>query len=1074
MAPCIVLRVLLLSVLAAAEWPSVLVVRTAHVQRGLTTDIRAALSLSGYDLQQLMHCSIRQVPHTEHLSCGDLRPSSMRCSEPGPLIYRHYGCPSTSELLHLQLLASRNSSTVGAKPEQYIRCIIVEVAVRDAFMGSVRLQTTSLVSGGYEYTRLTPVFPPGWVGSCYYRIVRSLLPTAEVQGMVGTALPCGYVPREQFLLVGNSKHNRSILLEVTSTTPDLPDTIHVLLSADPPQGEDEPPPQLPATSLEILQFSNTPVPAELLSCPHPHHQCVYVFPVMEAAGAFVPAYSPPKLLTTHTKFTSEDVATGSVAFIPNEESLTSTFNYTITDFTGYVLGQSAVEVSIRPRDWDLPSQRVDCGLQVAAGGQAFLDSSKLQFYIPPHGSFCWQNTTLSLSQGPHKGRWVFADGRALEAQGTFPHTYLANRMLGYHHTSGGSDVVDSTVWQVSCGGDSFQVHFSILIAPSNERLPGPQVPGIRVEPSMLIAFCGMASPLLLDATNVDPSLAVDLGTLEGSVIRLARPNMLIGHPFPPYITPSSLGPQESIRSFTIQDMREHLIWYVTNCSVPHSLSLRISGQSSPTFLLQILHSTVSVQDFFLLTVSAGFLEIVQNQPLPINSRFPVYLTPYFLYVSSHMKQPGAVTYHIETPPRHGHICLASALHCNSSLERFTQNSLEEHKIIYKPDMSRELVNDSFSFHLGFRGVEMATPLLSTFQIYAVEPRYLLPPEDQFWIGVGGTKPVPLRHFRPFYHQLRKKNVTFNIISPPQYGELIMVTRPDLHSNFTFADLSNRSLLYRHSGRGSDHCSDTFTFVASNSTHNLSSTVTIAIRQRENDQLGVESPNKTVLDQTNFVLTSRDLQVFSDFCPPFVHFKVRATPTSGVLRLFQPTLHTFTQLGNGSVFTEEDLTAGRLWYSINQFDSSMPNMSDAFLFNVSDPRQPNATSINSRQHNGDTFQLTFQLMFLQPNEAPININATFNIHATYVLSWLPEHQRYGYVFQPDDIQVDSTPDLRANHINVKILIKRFPERGWIMMDSSKVKVWREEKGGRKGVWSANTSNWGRQNIRKVGGEIIQCK
>ena len=1046
MAPCIALRVLLLCVLAAAEWPSVQVVRTAHVQRGLTTDIRAALSLREYDLRQLTHCSVRQVPHSAHLSCGDLRPSSLRCDEPDPLIYRHYGCPSKSELLHLQLLASRNSSTIGAEPEQYIHCITVEVAVRDSFIRPVRLQTSSRVSGGYEYTRLTPVFPPEWVGSCYYRIVRSLLPTAEVQGMIGTALPCGYVPREPFQLVRNSKHNTSILLEVTSTSPDLPDTIHVLLSADPPQEEDEPPPHLPSTSLEILQFSNTPVPADLLSCPHPRCQCVYVFPVLEA-GVFVPAYSPPKPLTTHTKFTSEDVAAGSVAFIPNEDSLTSTFNYTIMDFTGNMLGQSAVEVSILQRNWDLPGQRVDCGLQVAAGGQAYLDSSKLQFYIP-NGSFCWQNTTLSLSQGPHKGRWVFVDGRALEAQDTFPHTYLANRMLAYHHTSGGSDVVDSTVWQVSCGGDSFQVHFSILIAPSNERLQGQQVPRIRVEPSMLITFCGMASPLLLDATNVDPSLAVELDALEGSVIRLARPNMLIGHPFPPYVALPSLGPQESITSFTIQDMWQRLIWYIPTCSASHPLGLRLTGQASPALPLQVLNSTVSIQNFFLLTVSAGFLKIVQNKPLPVNSHFPVYLSPYFLYASSHMKQPSAVTYHIETPPKNGHICLATAFHCNSSLSQFTQNSLEEYKIIYKPDVSRELVNDSFRFHLGFRNVEMVTPLPSTFQIYAVEPRYLLPPEDQFWVGMGGNKSVPLRHFRPFYYRLRKKNVTFNITSLPQHGELIMNSRPDFPFPFTFADLNNRSLQYRHRERGSHHCSDTFTFVASNSTHSLSSTVTIAIRQRERDSLGVESPDKTVLDQTNFVLTSRDLHVFSDFCPPFVHFKVRATPTSGVLRLFQPAVHTYTQLGNGSVFTEEDVMADRLWYSIYQFDSNMSNMSDAFLFNVSDPRQPNA--VGPRQHNEDYFQLTFQLMFLQPNEAPININATFNIHAAYVLSWLPEHQTYGYIFQPDDIQVDSTPDLRANHINVKILIKRFPERGWIMMDSSKVKVWREGRGGGKGV------------------------
>ena len=1043
MALRLALHVLLLGALAGAQWPSVHLNRTLRVQRGLKVDIKPFLSISELDHPQLTHCSFRQVPRTAHLSCGDLGPSWLQCDSPGPLFYRHYGCSATNELLYLQLLSGKNSTAVGGETERHVAFFAVEVIVGDPRIRLVHLETSLVRSRGYEYSDIIPVFPPNWLGNCYYRVMNSLLPTADIQGLVGIPFPCGYVPREPFRLMENANMNRSILLEITSTSPSLPETLHVLLFSQPPQEENDYvytlPPVLP---LQVFQFSNTPIPANLLPCPHSYRQCVYVFPVLQA-GAFIPAYSPAKPQSRYTRFTSEDIDAGIVAFIPNcADPITNAFYFTILDYAGHVLAQSAVEVSVLRRDWNLPSQRFVAPLQVPLGGRVFLNDRYLQFYIPPE-SFCLENTFVSLSQSPSQGNWVFADGRNVRLDDNFPHTYLANETLVYQHSGNGSTTTDSTAWKVTCDGKSFQVHMSVLIIPGKNDWP----PETKVHPATLIAFCGMASPFLLDtAVYADPGLTIHVNASEGAFIRLAGTNMLLGHPLPPYVAPGTLGSTELVTEFSIEEVQQNLIWYIPAGCFPHWLDLHVHvpGQAHATALLiQVRCATVSLQNFFLLSASAGFLKLLQNQPLPVTSSSPVFITSSFLYARSDTDSPGTVTYRVLTPPKHGYICSSSTPRCSESLNQFTQAAVDDFKIVYRTAYSNILVNDSFEFQLGYSNIVLVPPFNGTFQIYAAQLEPLVPSEDQLWMEIGNKQNIPLRYFRPLYSQLQKTAI-FRILSLPKFGELCVKNQSvTVGSQYTFEDLKRNRLQYQHN-RESLKCSDSLAFIASNSTHNISKSITIAIRQRHGEKkyLGLQSFKKTVLDQTNFVFTSKDFQVLSDFCPSFVLFTVDSEPSYGVLRLFLPSLHTFTLLGNRSMFTEEDIRAGRLWYSsIDHLNfSSRADALDSIAFNLTDPTKFGESDING---NNRQLSFDFEVTFVQPTDT-INIYAVFNIRETHVLSWLPKYQRFGYIFQPDDIRVDSTPDLHVKHINVKILIKESPKKGWIMRDELPVSVRERER------------------------------
>ena len=1051
-------RILFMATLVMGQWPSIQLDGALRVQKGLTTGIN--LTITGLDNLHLSHCKIRQVPHTAHLSCGNLRPSSMRCDSSSMLVYQHHGCSSTRELLYLQLFARKNdTATVAGVAEHHVRFFALEITVEDFYGRQMYLEATTLPpSVGYEYTQLTPIFPPEWIGKCYYRIVRSILPTAVVQGMVNSPLPCGYVPREPFLLLEDAQQNRSVLVEVTGTSNNMPAMQRVLLFAN--STRQTQPLVLPHTILRILQFSYTPVMLDVLSCPNSYRQCVYVFPVLPA-GAFIPAYSPDKPPNTHTRFTSEDIAAGIVSFVPNEDTLIdggivipplpliNTYNYNVFDYSGHMLARGAVEVTVMRRDWNYPSLRFIASPQVRLGGHVALNARHLQFYIPPN-SYCMENTFVRLIQRPIHGRWIFAEsGRYLEIDEPVYHTLFQNETLVYQHNGDESAITDGTIWNVTCDDGSFQLHMSLIIIP----MRSDEYSEIEVQPSTLIAFCERASPLLLNVpVYPDYSLRFDVNASEGVLVRTTNTEMLTVYPQPPYIPSKNLVSNATVTQFSIEEVQQNLIWYIPTCSAMNALEVSVHEPRQSTvntLRFQVLYSTVSIENFFLLSSSENHLKIVKNQPLPVASTdaAPVYITTSFLYTQCDICQSSAVVYRVVVPPQYGHICLASGdVHnCTQSLHQFTQSDLDRFMIVYKPDNESNAqfgkYNDSFIFELRYHGFGLKPPLTGLFSIFAAQYEPLILSEEQLWVGIGGTETIPHRYFRSVIVQPQ----TFHIITLPQFGELFMMSSSQQQSStveesdiYTLEQLKNNQFQYRHYNNVTRrHCSDSFTFVAINSTHSVTETIVIAIRQRRNHLLGLWRETKSVLSQDNFVFTSQDFNVLSDFCLVFVQFTLQSQPVLGNLRLYHPPLHTFEQLGNGSVFTAEDVRDGRLWYTANDYLSSVTSGQvmaiETMKFYLSDPKNFRDPS----EHVNSKKRIDFEVTFLRPPEETLPISTVFITRDIYVLSWLPQRQGFGYIFQPMDIRVESTPSLHERNISVKILVKESPRRGWIQRDGQPV-------------------------------------
>lgn len=1047
--------ILFLAAFAACgqEWPSVHLERSVTVTRGQTTDVNP--NITGLDENQLTYCVVRQVPQTAHLSCGALQPQSVDCdAAPESLIYKHYGCKTTRDLLHLQLLATRNGS------QHYVQFYSVEVIVEDYRGRLMSLETSIRPSAGYTYTQFKPIFPTQWVGKCYYRITRSLLPTAEIQGPVNySPLPCGYVPKNSsFYLINISPHNRSILIEVTGTAPEMPDELRVLMFAN--TSVPVRPQVLSRSSLVVLQSSHTPVPPAVLPCSHPSRQCIFVLPVLET-GAFVPAYSPRYPHSSITKFTSEDVAAGIVMFVPNtshfnphQSTVNVAYNYTVLDYSNHMLAQGSVSVTVYGVNWSYPSLRFVSTPLVQSGGSVSVDSNDMQFYFEPEGPCSAQNTYISISQSPRHGSWYFAPGsrgnssrsggggaeeemEAIQIGEAFPYCYLKNGSLVYQHRGDEGYVADSTVWNISCQANSFELGTTVLIMYDN------WTPFAKVDPCVLIIFCGRLSPVLADVPLYsNHKLHFDLNASHGTVVRLdGAPNMLKTMLLPPYLSSGSYFAGNSVTQVSIEELQRGLVWYIPSCPPSSSLNLTLSlpnQQNQVNFLL--LYSTAPLEDFLMLSTDRDYLRIVKNQPLPISSaKTAVYITSAFLYTTyGNNESPDLVVYRVLEPPRYGKLCPAflEPHLCNQSLTEFTQSQLDRYKIVYRltssnfPDFMQN--NDTVTLELLYQGVSQARRKIFVFRLFAVDESESVPLLDtQLWVNGGKKVTIPLKLFKPL------RPLTFQFLVLPQFGRLVLRNRSlqTVQSShlYTFGDIESGRLQYRHRNPVQS-CRDTFTFSASNSTHNLTQTIVIAIRQRREEKLGVWEGSKSVFrGQDNFVLTSEDFNFLSDFCLEFLKLTVDTEPSHGVLRLFLPKLRTFVQVRDGDGFDAEDVENGRLWYMLIPHNgSSVSPRNDGMKFTLSDPE-------NFGNGSKPRAIFDYQLMFLQPEK--LQIQVLIETRDVYVLSWIPELEWYGYVFQPGNIQVRSNPDLSQRNISIKILVKDVPRKGLIKREQQTVRVGR---------------------------------
>jgi hypothetical protein len=927
--------------------------------------------------------------------------------------------------------------------------------------------------GTYNY-RI--VFPTALIGRCHYEVVTewphlSLPSSGTLIGVSHQPLPCGLMPTGGFTYVPNNSsslatedhllikvhsndkytahRNQFIILPVKFELEGNTSAVHVI----------------PTQHLVVRQGANTPVPASLLAFPNSltHSQLQYfgdshryTFPVLNA-GSFQSILSS-SINVSHTTFTDQELHNGDVAFYPSFSApMLMTYHYNVSTAAGVVVAIGEVSVFVQGHEWDWPVQRTNRPMEVVEGGTSFFDQTVLDFYLQTDS--CLHHAMIRVIVPPEHGHMTFLNGSSLGNDGVLIGALKNGSVLVYNHTDGSEELTDSITWEVSCpGGSLFQVLTSVLVAPIHD-LPTVLSGGWDItvhrnwatplSPSAVIAY-DIDSPLDEIIVSLGPSseglVKIDWKRLRGrDVIDV-----------PPFVEAKALLDQnatEEVTSFTLADLESYSVWYLPpdDTSVNDEILTFLINDSTATIRVNISDADLRHSLFF--STLRDYPSLVNNLPLPLHTHLGTYITSSYLYSNAIPYSSKKVTYIVRSPPTNGLLCLLSGEKCHKSITRFTQKDINSQKLFYKPNESAAagaMKEDEFEFELTMDGFQQHSAILHRFHLKPVQTVPVRVAMDRiFYVNANGGKPIAPRHFRPFSRYLNSRDITFHILGRPRYGYLKLngAKHPD---SFTFQNLLDRILTYKHDPSATEACSDQFSFSVGNSTHSVEGTMDIAIRRgRENIHFQVTVGQHTLYPgQRKFVFGSDDINVSSSFCLEQVTFSLYSPPSMGVLTLVDIKHNTVIQLEENSTFTANDIYSGFLHYTFTPQVPMVKQISDVFNLVASDPTSQWPPPDSDRISGRTTGHFNVTIIPL-PN---VEYNLIINITSPGFLSWLPRYGSYGYIFSEEDIIIYNST-IKPDQVDIQI--DNSPEFGGIWKNNSMIHIFTVEDVNNGLIWYKRT-------------------
>lgn len=1002
------------------------------VERGRRTDLRGVLDSAGCP----EGCRMRYVD-VQGLSCGSVSPSDFSCTHNDSVMYQHFGCFSASEVASFQLYCSEEGRTT-------VEMLSYEIQVHESRSVPYNVSAVAIDSRrAADHNHFRLVFPAALVGSCQYEVIvgdplLSLPQSGRLTGLVNQPLPCGFVSSEplEYEPTGRNDREDFLLLRIWEYTEDEEIVYKVVpldLGGEPVLMEN-----YTTRDLYVPQLTTTILPDELLPYAGPQSQYKYRFPV-HLQGSVCPVYSQCIDLR-ETVFTSADIGTGLVAFVPTKNYIdpSVTLWYNVTDVVGRVRGGGELVVSIPPRDWNKPSQRTNRGLTVPQGGYAVLDQRSMDFYILPN---CLLQSHLKVFRAPRHGNFSYLNGSMVRGQG-IPLAGLKNGSIIYTHFGDGSRW-DSSVLAIACGSDDTLVVFLALriSPPSNPILP----PSAVSSSSFLVTYQHRAIPLtpsLVHLQHLPPSTRLNVAAEVGAVSSVNHPEMLTSTRTAlfPYVRASAITANNNSHSFTLSQLSQQAVWYIppTNGSFPAD-AITISLPAIPHLSLTVQVIPVgAIGDQLRLSTVGSYPILLQVIPLRLHSFSPMFITSQHLFSTGIGSSAEDITYEVLMPPDFGHLCALTPSECNSSLLQFTQLDINLQRVFYQPS-GETLRNDAFHFSVSYKGITSYSETQHQLQ-FAVAPdsTTLVQPEGQYWVNAGRRKRVAGKFLRPFLKLLnprRNRDVVFTVVSRPQYGTLLLNEMGNFTADiesFTFDDVVNQLVFYQHNETTGKHCSDTIGFAASEGGAQVEGQLLIAVRRMDSHLGNFQTNPRTLLGQTSFVFDAGDISSHSPFCAEFVTYHVVSPPSEGVLTLYDAQFDTVLQLGINETFTAGDIQKGYVRYSLADPNSITQNISDGFVFKVSDPKSSSDDLRDILRVDGyEPPPYQFNVLIV-PTGGNI-VNVSIKIYQPQPITWLAE-KVYGYRFSTEHIVVQG-PVVRPADVVINVMQQ--PALGTITKNGSRV-------------------------------------
>ena len=1040
-------------VVACSVTPVVSVERPVLVSRGGRVDLRPALRFNLGILPASTSCRVSNVVKTGS-SCGAVTPSTFDCkSYSGPILYQHHGCFSPKELATFMISTQHPDNSVQAS------ILSVEVNVEELIPPLTGLKVNVSSNQKADGTlKLTLVFPYAMVSWSHYEILSdwsmlSLPFAGHLQGPVNQPLPSGYISTTPLIYhshhtmpqsytdyicikiyirkSNNSLHNVYII---------LPFRTHAVAGLG---GNTDEVGALDRDVLVVKQVVNTPVVASdfetfnnTISFASPgnldHFSVIrYSFPVLKA-GSFQ-SLDTTSINVTHSVFTSDELLNGYVSFHPDvaSSSIPVIYYYNVTNIAGVIIARGEMAVLVNERQSQWPSQRTNLPLAVTEGGMSIINQSTLEFYLPSQG--CEVQASMRVLKPPSHGNLLYLNGSNVGRNKIFL-WILRNTSIMYKH-SGDEEQGDIIYWEVLCSpGPVLQVVMSVLVVPVDDVSPTLNIT------SELMMYQGWAlpfSPSLFQVTDPDSpreTIRFRISGQKGTLFRAQKnitdfDNSSLYFPmFPldalfPHITS---GEFYKVEGFEMQDLDQQRIWYVPNNESDRD-SIRIvtndiSNQGVEIQTLHIAVSSIPLNVTLQLSTSITYPCIIRNKPIPLSEAGHMYLTLHFLYSHAPSISPENIWYVVQSSPQNGTLCVVAHSECSTSVSSFSQQDINHHRIIYRPS-NNFLGPDHFTYMVTIQGVCSVHCLTHVFNWTWVQPDIFIT-DKQFWLNAGSDKKITSKFFRIFSNLFGTKIITFQIIEPPQYGNLILRNATHLISvkpvSFTYKDLQGRLLLYNHTQRQqhAETCihSDYLKFDAVTPQHRVRGNLPIIFKNGDK-VLSVDIHSHVHIGAKHFTFTNKDFSISSSFCPEYIQFTLRIPPKRGKISLKDHIHKTERELVAGSTFTAKDIQTGVLSYSLILSDHLATNTSDSFVINGSDPSSqwPRKTLNRNVNHNGSDVDHFVVFVVPSPNVSYI---LAVDISTGHPLTWLPDYQSYGYMLVPSDIDLLNST-LQPNEVVIQL-------------------------------------------------------
>ena len=941
----------------------------------------------------------------------------------------------------------------------YASSFAVEIHVEDAH-AILRLITIKTVQADPVnqpgVLNMTIVFPSAMVGRSKYEVIskwdKFRLPlTGDLSGMLNQPTPSGYVPVSSLtyhplsISTGKLQHSSIdfVLIRIYACWSPANKTFqsyYSLLgfrtngsdgSLSKASGDVA---ELKREVLVVRQAANTPIfsgnfswfnltkrLAGTGSSPSTSRQGQsptfhYTFPVLPA-GSFQSLHTSI-VNVSYTSFSDVELQAGHVAFHPTDILSSATpfiFPYNVTTRAGVLIATGEVSVLSSERDWSYPSQRTNKPLQVAEGGWAPITKGMFDLYLLKP---CDEATTLRALSRPLHGQLVYSNGTQLRDERILFLAVAETSLLRYQH-SGDEAVSDVIYWEVWCpSGPSLSMVTRIHISALDDYYPTLR---LRSEATAYRGWPMLLSTAMLQPDDVDSPLdniTFSIAHHHGSLLNTSHD---ISQSCPDYYLPAITSHclfnySEEVDSFSVKDLELLRIWYNPSSETTvNVLELTVTDslrQGPEIYSLYVVVTLQQPNQSLVISTSEDYPHVLRNRPLPLRRFERVFITPYFLFSQAPPLSSLHVRYVLETPPINGYLCdVTQGSSCSTSLEAFTQLQISQHEIVYQTKNHTAWTSDNFTFVLGIDGFFSSYNTTHVFNMTLHQP-HVVTSDTPLVLDIGGIGALTPTHFKTFSDILQTTDLIFMILRVPQYGlislqvlnETAETKSLDKRSSFTYADVTAGKLRYDSSQQRSEElCHDEMELEALAPFGMLHGRLPIVFKG-QGASLSVAVQPRTLIGSKYFKLSAEDISVNSSFCSKWVVFYLQTSPSVGRLSIKDNAFNTEYELLAGSRFTAHDVQIGAVVYRVPASLLITQDTYDTFHFQVLDPSSGFHASLPLHDGScGNSSKLcsNFTISLLPPPRAQDYILELY-LTSQLPITWLPQHQSYGYTFSSADI------------------------------------------------------------------------